>query len=682
MKKIYALIFCLISLYQLNAQWTTNGPYGATITCDVQIGTETYIGTNSGIYKTPDNGLTWQLVSTNLPAVQVEAVYYDGNTMYAGISDVGYNNVYISNDLGVTWTLSNTGLIGTFGYGSFCSIGTKVFLSSTYGIYYSNNNGANWIEVADAFTSFHGKIYGVGTTLYALDMFGGTIRKSIDEGVSWLDDATGLGTSPTVWRMYFTASTRYAVGENVYASPLNGGDWVQLNTSPQLYLERFTFDGTSIYASVGGNSMAYLYKFDVNGNNWMDITNSIVDGYTDHLFIAGTDVFLSRNGGLYKFSDMDDLWQDTGSIGLSAQFIYSVFADGQQIISGGYQSVFNSGNNGDDWTTSPSFIPYARIFDIHKLGTNYFLSTDGDGVYKSTDNGNLWGSNTLPGYSTFRFADDGTNLYVAREGGLSKSTDNGTTWAPFSTGLPSTIIAIDLLIDGGSIFAACAAQEFADYGVYKSALGTASFTQTNTGMANLTGQALAKIGSTIYVGTEEGVYKSEDQASSWLPENTGIANRSVYDLLVIGNNLLAATDSGVFIKADGSGIWTDISYNLPTRSVNSISNNAEYILAGTNGASVWKIPLLQVGIDNLKDKYEGVSLYPNPARQFITLQSNCSGSNTCNVIIRNSMGQVVMRIPYCTRLASINIESLTNGIYLLEVLDGELSHFISRFVKE
>ncbi len=682
MKKIYTLIFCLISLYQLNAQWTTNGPYGATITCDVQIGTETYIGTNSGIYKTPDNGLTWQLVSTNLPSVQVEAIYYDGNTMYAGISDVGFNNVYISNDLGVTWTLSNAGLSGTFGYGSFCSVGTKVFLSSTYGIYYSNNGGANWIEVADAFTSFHGKIYSVGTTLYALDVFGGTIRKSTDEGASWSDDAIGLGASPTIWRMYFTTSTRYAVGSNVYSSPIDGGNWTQLNNSPQPYLERFTFDGTSIYASVGGNSMAYLYKFDVNGNNWIDITNGIVDGYTDHLFTSGTDVFLSRNGGLHKFSAMDNLWQNTGSIGLSAQFIHSVFVDGQQIISGGYQSIFNSSNNGNDWTTGPSYFPYSRIFDIHKFGSNYFLSTDGDGVYKSTDNGISWGSNTLPGNSAFRFADDGTNLYIAREGGLSKSVDNGATWAPFSTGLPSTIIAIDLLVDGGNIFAGCAAQEFADYGVYKSPIGAASFTQMNNGMENLTAQSLAKIGSTIYVGTEEGVYKSEDQASSWLPENMGIANRSVYDLLVIGNNLIAATDSGVYILADGSNNWSDISFDLPVRSINSISNNADFIFIGTNGGSVWRIPLLEVGIDELKYKNEKLSVFPNPTSQFISFRSDRMVSSSCHVIIRNLLGQVVKRMPSCTRLASINIESLSNGIYLLEILDGNISLGVTKFVKD
>jgi len=85
----------------------------------------------------------------------------------------------------------------------------------------------------------------------------------------------------------------------------------------------------------------------------------------------------------------------------------------------------------------------------------------------------------------------------------------------------------------------------------------------------------------------------------------------------------------------------------------------------------------KTGID--QNSIENVSIYPNPAKNQITID-NVSGDKE-SVIIFNSNGTKVLQQEINTALNPIDISSLSNGIYILQV-SSKLGITQQKFVKE
>ncbi|MCB0849962.1 MAG: T9SS type A sorting domain-containing protein, partial [Bacteroidetes bacterium] len=74
------------------------------------------------------------------------------------------------------------------------------------------------------------------------------------------------------------------------------------------------------------------------------------------------------------------------------------------------------------------------------------------------------------------------------------------------------------------------------------------------------------------------------------------------------------------------------------------------------------------------------SIYPNPVKDVLHLNSNASAS-TVDVEIINMLGKVVMQttaVPY-DKAASIDVSSLTKGVYFLKSSEDKMRPV--RFVK-
>ncbi len=90
-----------------------------------------YAGTNCGIYRSEDGGLSWTLLPTDFgtgwPGTSTKTVWCltidpsNSNTIYAGVCPGG---IYRSKDAGETWTLLNTGISETCGYLKYTRVTT------------------------------------------------------------------------------------------------------------------------------------------------------------------------------------------------------------------------------------------------------------------------------------------------------------------------------------------------------------------------------------------------------------------------------------------------------------------------------------------------------------------------------------------------------------------------------
>ena len=73
-----------------------------------------------------------------------------------------------------------------------------------------------------------------------------------------------------------------------------------------------------------------------------------------------------------------------------------------------------------------------------------------------------------------------------------------------------------------------------------------------------------------------------------------------------------------------------------------------------------------------------ISVYPNPANDFITVKLN-KLSNAV-VVIYDLTGKIVLQTT--ALLQPINIEKLANGTYIISITDSNNKNYAQKFIKE
>lgn len=130
------LFFCLTT----NAQWTQcNGPYGGEINTLTKIVANIFAGCQGGVFLTTNNGENWTAVNNGLRTAPY-ALGVSGTNLFAG----GYGGkIFLSTDYGSNWKEITIDSINRE-IKSFVSIGTNVFVVTTYGVFLTTNNGQSW----------------------------------------------------------------------------------------------------------------------------------------------------------------------------------------------------------------------------------------------------------------------------------------------------------------------------------------------------------------------------------------------------------------------------------------------------------------------------------------------------------------------------------------------------------
>jgi hypothetical protein len=176
-----------------------------------------FAGTLFGVYRTTNNGTSWEHTSTGFPDtnINIYSLAVSGSNLLAGTYADG---VFLSTNNGTSWTSANSGPthIGNSTIYSFAMSGSNVFASSDSGIFHSTNNGASWISLDTSLNSVtYSPVYGVSiyslivvdSNLYAGTDVGVWKRPLADYGISAVSAATPAGTSLTTFPNPFTEST-------------------------------------------------------------------------------------------------------------------------------------------------------------------------------------------------------------------------------------------------------------------------------------------------------------------------------------------------------------------------------------------------------------------------------------------------------------------------------------------
>lgn len=665
MKSLFFLLLLLFaSAGSAIAQWITNGPYGGVIYCSQRIGNDLYIGTDVGIFRSSDGGRTWafhhEVVSGS---TAVFRLFFDGTVLYASKTTNSSGGMHISADTGRTWT-HITSVITAQAPVDIVSVNGKVFARNSDGTYVTANHGQTWEELALP-PGLRDELFACGNTLFKND--DEDLYRSTDDGQNW--SLANQGMNDQIQYMFKMENTLYAFSyTEVYTSSDDGLSWEATTSgSPPLSVSgALAFNGERFFASMGGNTNVKVASIAPGETEWT-LIEGLPDNITWHIFTYGTDVFMTRGIELYGSFDNGGNWELINS-GITAVPVYSAARSGADMLCGSEGKIYYSPGNSGSWTNASFPDRVYRISDLYRFGSTLFAAADGYGVYSSADNGQTWGNRKLQNQYLYRFADDGTNLFVGSNNAVFRSSDGGATWLNFSTGLPAESGVTDLEVYNGFIFACVAASGFQmEAGLYRSPLGNAGWTRITEDLTHGL-SSIAAVGPTLYVGIDgAGVYKSTDQGASWTADNTGIEERGVYDLLAAGPDLIAATDEGVWVRYAGSSAWTDISYDLPPGTVYSLARNNDYLFAATERSSLRQIPFGLVGIRDARPGAPAFRIDPNPAGNLVQLSPGQQTAKTYRLTIYDMTGRNMFNRIVEQSRAVLDVSGWSNGVYFVQL---------------
>lgn len=286
----------------------------------------------TGIYTTTNNGLNWMATNSNVTSTKVYAISSTGSTLFAGTDG---NAVFSTSDNGNNWLWLNSGFISSNPYiGAIYNFNNILFvgLKTTSGIYYSTNNGVNWVSSnsyvsAWAFNSISNYLFASGSS----------VIRSTNNGQSWTTIRNGL-PSNFVIATSLTASANtlfcgiYEYG--IYVSTNFGTSWIAASSGLTNYnISAMTTNNSFIFACTDTSG---VFRSTNAGTSWHPANNGLTDLRTNTIYSYGNYLFVgTTSGGIYSSGDAGNSWMAINT-GLNNKYVTSIYILQDYIYAGIY----------------------------------------------------------------------------------------------------------------------------------------------------------------------------------------------------------------------------------------------------------------------------------------------------------------------------------------------------------
>ncbi|MBK7684502.1 MAG: hypothetical protein IPJ26_19500 [Bacteroidetes bacterium] len=222
-------------------------------------GSTYFAGTDSGLYKSVDNGNNWNKVTNGLPTGTYSPNdFIKGNTeLYLATTN---NGVYKSIDSGLTWIAANSGFT-TLTISKLQWHQNKLFAGSPSGLLMSPDSGLSWTSLSSSLSVIERRVVDfsiVQDSIYTCFNYS-KIYRSYDSGATWNLLNTGVNPSNNlpgeiqiIDTLYFFSNPTFNRG--VYMCSINNTVWSQINAGLKLDSlgnctepKEFTHDPNYIY---------------------------------------------------------------------------------------------------------------------------------------------------------------------------------------------------------------------------------------------------------------------------------------------------------------------------------------------------------------------------------------------------------------------------------------------------
>ena len=641
----------------------------------------------------------WEQSSAGINGGHVFSLFVKDNIVIAGTQFYGadrMNNVYFTTNYGDSWKYSDMQNIKV---NCFTAKDNIIFAGTeNRGIYFSTNNGLNWVRISQNNRSIYGMAVAGGYVLAG----GGGILSSSDNGTSW----NVVNNTFNVRELKANGNVLYAGGDDgVYVSHDYGVNWDHPLTM-NLPVEALGYSGNFIYAG----SYNGVYRSTNYGLNWsfagvmgLMIPSMIAKDNYVYTGTSGLGIYRSTNyGQLYSITQTSltsgsaygfGLIGDTVFAGFSSTGVFrstdyginwiktelhniqtlSLAKSGNNLFAGTFEyGIYYSSNNGANWSYSTML--YEEINTFLNIGADLYVGTS-NGLFYTSNNGLNWSGRNIGG-DILSIA-NGNNMYVSTlEYGIFRSSNNGNNWVNlgFADVKTSAILAKD-----NYVYAGCGLYPTGYSGFVYSTNNGNSFHNSSL---NHSVKCLLLTGNYIYAGTDSaGIFRSADSGITW--SALGISNTDINCIIDVNNYLVCGTGRGVYYSSNNGNDWNYLNNGLDSQRVLSLMISRNYLFAGTEANAVWKLDVSEIiGITSISGtipmQYRLRQNYPNPFNPVTTvvfeIPSNPNNEKV-KLEVYDAAGKLIQTIvdqEIAPGEYSVNIDlgSASSGVYFAVLRSG------------
>ena len=408
-----------------------------------------------------------------------------------------------------------------------------------------------------------------GSGIIYTGSIGGGVRKSTDNGVTWL--AVNDGLAP---RAIYSLAMDAAGPEVVYA-----GTFSLIEAEP-----------SGVYkSSDGGTSWTFLAEGP--GIPFCITADPRTSG---RIFVGGL------GGEILRTLDGGDTWKEVREPEVFGRPVTSIVIDPNnpsRIYASGTTGSIRSTNGGWHWTAMSDLPQVVWALAIDPSNTHVlYAATNDNGIWRSSNSGATWRPLGTIAHATFGIMVDPTahTLYASTSGGVLQSSDGGASWQQTSLS-PQTVYTTSIG-PGGDLYAGTST------GIALSLnLGnTWTDPDPTLGDSKAFGYAITvdpNAGKNLWVTTlGSTILTSQNRGTTWGAFDEGYSGHEPRKINIDPTNsnriyLGSFIGGGLFKSVDGGATWerrvfggADVYVWVPV--IDPVSPNIVY--AGTNGHGLFK----------------------------------------------------------------------------------------------
>lgn len=442
---------------------------------------------------------------------------------------------------------------------------------------------------------------------------------------------------------------------------------------------------SALLSKVFGQQSSYWQQTELAPTQHAEQGNTSIVAGSNHTLFVGT-----MRGGLYRSTDKGKSWENV--IALTDTAIQKVIVAGDKIYAIGGTNVYMSDDNGDTWIEKPVPAQYF-LTDIEVLPNGHMLVSShiivditdeeydyfGDGILKSTDNGNTWTPvNTGIRYNKAinNIARSSTGILVAsmpsllhHRGGLYYSTNDGESWQALNNPKYTGTKTKELIIPTSIYEIHCLEFDRHD-NLYFSYEGIV-LTSTSS-MAGLTNSIDRVLKDSLWQPLPLNNLGYDWQYHPFHSIHLSGKNDHLYASL---NRFNSVSIGNSFVK-HGSGNFLKIQSGIDP----VMNSYLKLIYTETPDGRIYAVQLYDhkvyftdssatpsTGFSEPLAEQSYIHAYPNPAADVVHISCKEPGNSIEQVSIYDLTGKRCVTLPGHGINAELNTEALPAGLYVLEV---------------
>ncbi len=290
-------------------------------------------------------------------------------------------------------------------------------------------------------------------------------------------------------------------------------------------------------------------------------------------------------------------WQVTGPLSTTLGIKPLVHNNDGYIFAGtGGNGIFRSTDDGNTWTQSG--LADLVIWDLAINSSGHiFAGTMNQGVWRSINNGDSWtqindGFNSLDNTVNSLAIDSLGRIYAGSVNSIYRSTNNGNSWtainSPNYNGFYPLVINTnnDIVVGAGSR-------------LFRSTNNGQNWTEITIANAQTGSMAFNELGH-LFVGNLLGIYRSTNNGDNWTQINNGInagsfiavndfSINSVGTIYVGLGGGFSGTSKGVFYSTNNGDNWFELNDGLINNTLRSLTiDDDDFLYAGNTEGQVYK----------------------------------------------------------------------------------------------